>query len=736
MIKGRKTLSMILCTLMTLSIFFSLPINNAYALAKNNSGSLFNKMIAMSKIKINISNLKTSYYIGDRTNIKITSQNYSKVQYRVVVFEMKTKKSQDITKGYTKVVAASTPLIINLPTDKIGSFGYTVYAKRSGAKNYESTITKYYSVKKKTATNNVITVTKPNIAVGGGSKNIISVNNDVKIYASNIRYNYAVVSGNIYVNANKCILNNVTAKGTIFINPGENGEINLNNVKAADIRVLSGGQNSIHFNNVLAGTVTLDTQKPARVVTEGSTAVGRTMVNSSAILEASSGTFGSVEVAPKANTNNSLELRGNFDKSIVVKGESKIKADETANVPKLELSPDKSGARVTLSGIFREVEVNNDSNLEMSENTIIRDTMRINAALDLRAAATAKLTKVDVAVKDSSKNVTLTGYIELVNVNSATRVTVSEGTRANIVINTNNAEINAQGNASINLDKRGNTATISGEGKDKVKETKLDELEKSVDSKIAANQALDKAAADKQAADKSLDDAKKAAAQKAIDDAKKAAEQAQEQVKQSEEKASQNAGNNGQTNPPPNGGGSSTGGNTGGSSGGSSAVHVDSITLDIQSAVLNINGSVKLLATISPSNADNKSVTWSSNNRSVAAVDNNGNVTGKSEGTAVITVKSNDGGKTATCQIKVVNGQVEIYNYNNQKTTINFKGKSQTGVVTIEILDDKGNIKYINQVNLSDGKYTFKVNLDKGTYSGYIKEYNEEKIQIPEFSVN
>ena len=82
-------------------------------------------------------------------------------------------------------------------------------------------------------------------------------------------------------------------------------------------------------------------------------------------------------------------------------------------------------------------------------------------------------------------------------------------------------------------------------------------------------------------------------------------------------------------------------------------VHVDGVTLDTTSMELAINETQRLIATVSPSNATDKSVYWSSDNASVASVDKNGNVTGKSAGTAYITVTTNDSGYTATCKVTV-----------------------------------------------------------------------------------
>ncbi len=81
-------------------------------------------------------------------------------------------------------------------------------------------------------------------------------------------------------------------------------------------------------------------------------------------------------------------------------------------------------------------------------------------------------------------------------------------------------------------------------------------------------------------------------------------------------------------------------------------IPVTGVTLSKTSAELKIGGTVTLTATVAPSNATNKSVTWSSSNTSVATV-SNGTVTGKTAGTATITVKTSDSSKTATCTVTV-----------------------------------------------------------------------------------
>lgn len=83
-----------------------------------------------------------------------------------------------------------------------------------------------------------------------------------------------------------------------------------------------------------------------------------------------------------------------------------------------------------------------------------------------------------------------------------------------------------------------------------------------------------------------------------------------------------------------------------------STVDVTGVSLDQTSLELSVGASATLTATVAPSNATNKNVTWQSSDTSVATV-SGGVVTAVSSGNATITVKTVDGNKTATCSVTV-----------------------------------------------------------------------------------
>ena len=83
------------------------------------------------------------------------------------------------------------------------------------------------------------------------------------------------------------------------------------------------------------------------------------------------------------------------------------------------------------------------------------------------------------------------------------------------------------------------------------------------------------------------------------------------------------------------------------------AVGVTEVTLDRAELTLTEGETETLTATVRPDNADNKKVKWSSDKTDVATVDGTGKVTAVKAGEAVITVTTEDGGKTATCKVMV-----------------------------------------------------------------------------------
>ncbi len=185
----------------------------------------------------------------------------------------------------------------------------------------------------------------------------------------------------------------------------------------------------------------------------------------------------------------------------------------------------------------------------------------------------------------------------------------------------------------------------------------------------------------------------------------------------------------------------------------SETVSVTSIAINKQTTKLSqIGATEQLIATITPADASNKSVTWVSSNPNIATVDNTGLVTALANGTTTITVKTVDGGYTANCTVTVDikstsnngggNGSssnssgggsvtptsysISISDTDGGTITISPKTANKDKIVTITAVPDEGykldtlsvSDKNGNQIEFTkktDTEYTFKMPASKVT---------------------
>lgn len=102
------------------------------------------------------------------------------------------------------------------------------------------------------------------------------------------------------------------------------------------------------------------------------------------------------------------------------------------------------------------------------------------------------------------------------------------------------------------------------------------------------------------------------------------------------------------------------------------------VKLPTKKLTLYVSQTKTLKAEVLPSNASNKSVSWSSSNKKVATVSKSGKITAKAPGTATITVKTKNGGYKATCKITVKKYvKLKYFKLNKSSVSIN-DGKTYT----------------------------------------------------------
>jgi|WetSurMetagenome_2_1015567.scaffolds.fasta_scaffold04726_5 hypothetical protein len=122
-------------------------------------------------------------------------------------------------------------------------------------------------------------------------------------------------------------------------------------------------------------------------------------------------------------------------------------------------------------------------------------------------------------------------------------------------------------------------------------------------------------------------------------------------------------------------------------------VAVTGVSLDKSTLSLTVGNTATLTATLKPANATNKSVTWSSDTKSVANV-SSGTVTAVAAGSAIITVSTTDGNYTATCTATVTEA-TSSSSYSQSSGTNTATGKAYSSTTSD-----------VNAVKVSGGTFT------------------------------
>ena len=99
---------------------------------------------------------------------------------------------------------------------------------------------------------------------------------------------------------------------------------------------------------------------------------------------------------------------------------------------------------------------------------------------------------------------------------------------------------------------------------------------------------------------------------------------------------------------------------------------VSGVSLDRTKAEVRKGGSITLKATVSPADAPDKTVTWKSSNTKVATVSASGKVNAVGVGTAVITVTTKAGNKTASCTVTVLSPVKQLWRFYSSRNKDHF----------------------------------------------------------------
>ena len=147
-------------------------------------------------------------------------------------------------------------------------------------------------------------------------------------------------------------------------------------------------------------------------------------------------------------------------------------------------------------------------------------------------------------------------------------------------------------------------------------------------------------------------------------------------------------------------------------------VNVTEVSL-LSATSLTVGSTTTLTPSISPSNASDKAVTWTSSNPSVATISNKGLVTAVAEGEATITVTTHDGGYSATCLVTVSENNYVVDSFERSDTGV-VSGTSYA-VWTAPIEGTSGAVyNGASAPGNSSIQLTNKTDAGKGIYAGIV----------------
>ena len=128
----------------------------------------------------------------------------------------------------------------------------------------------------------------------------------------------------------------------------------------------------------------------------------------------------------------------------------------------------------------------------------------------------------------------------------------------------------------------------------------------------------------------------------------------------------------------------------------SQTVKVTGVSLNKTSAEIYLNNDTgfSVSATVSPSNATNKNITWSSSNSNIASV-NNGYITAHNPGAATITVKTVDGNKQASINVVVKKKVIVIIGASQVTRMVWYKNSYSSSRYKYNV--DNGTLVYVNE---------------------------------------
>ena len=442
MVKFKKAL----CLLLTFLFVFSACMVYLPSIASA-------RTIKKPKIVLTTS-MKTQYSVGDKVIFQVKCPNYTgKVQYRAILWDGTRKVQKELWPNirgyyYNKSYKGTQAFRAGWANLTEGVYSITILVKRAGVKvSYDSYVKITFKINPKG----------------------LALNKDGMTYGSQDSKTPLNFTGDINITANNVTLKNINVNGTVIINPGKDGAAYLENVKASTVKVLSGGKNSIHLDNTVVKILSVDNvnvDSPVRVETTGTTTIDTTTAASYVIFDEVTGSLGTINITKSEYGDTIVEFRGNFDQKITVDDSAKLVSAAGTSISNIEIAPTNNNAKVELSGLFDNVDINKETSLLIDDNSSITGKLTVADSADITASKTAVINQTEIAPDNKDDKIELSGTFGNVQLTKPAELAVDKDTTIDTVkvIEGVTAVLTVGENAEVKTLENNGSTQLSGEG--------------------------------------------------------------------------------------------------------------------------------------------------------------------------------------------------------------------------------------------------------------------------------
>lgn len=170
-------------------------------------------------------------------------------------------------------------------------------------------------------------------------------------------------------------------------------------------------------------------------------------------------------------------------------------------------------------------------------------------------------------------------------------------------------------------------------------------------------------------------------------------------------------------------------------------IFVEEITLKEKEVMIKVGESYTITPTINPSNATNKNVVYSSSDNSIVTVNSDGKITGKSGGTATITIKSESSNKSTSLTLKIVEShKIHFLKTSDSSDCILLESNGRYALIDTGRYSDGDVIKeYFEKMNITKLDFLILTHNHKdhvGAAAKVIQEYKPDKLYLKRYYGN